>query len=614
MSKDRLSAAAFGCDPVFLPTSSLYVDSANRAPQYEADELNPRSRTPYGFYHTGQLFDVDPGFHVLFDAALSQGNAGRVLQVLSDGFFLDGQTSKVQLVMITYHAVHNMLASLRITVDFDVGGQISSSWDLQTLALEPYAGDRGTMLMRIECIMAAMIILAVAAELVDFVLTTEIFRAKLRLDCYLKSFWNYCDIASLLSLVLLLVRRVQYIGQSTLLSDPDFIDLDFHLLNDSTLGVCDGANCDGADLAPRALRVHADLFSSKTSFFKFLSHIESLVTLQQQYQLILGVCIFLLMLRLVHAFDFQARMGILTRTLSRSVVDLLHFGVLFALITLMYAALGTILFGHQMDDYTSLGASIQTLLKIVATGDGYSSALVQASSDVMACIFYWSFVPVVFFILMNIFLAIVVDAFVDVKSETKQEQTVPGDLLYILKTVASELLNGARSMFSRRMRPSLRQYEQVVQQTLRRRPRRSFTWELLRQPARAIEAGAAKIQSETALRDCLAATHVSDALGSDQDALSRMASLLFEQFSDRVGDGSEVTASDIVQLKLVQHIRDTERHMCDTQRQLSRMAAQMEGFGIARVAKQSETRGAESASARVTTRAANAQGRGVHLD
>jgi hypothetical protein len=418
--------------------------------------------------------------------------------------------------------------------------------------------------------------------------TTEILRAKFLMGKYFKSFWNYCDVASVCLLLLLLVRRLTYIREAALLSDPAFIDLDFRLLNNSTLGE--------DSLIPRAVRLHPDMFNSKRSFFKFLAHIELLGSLQSNYQLVLGMCTFLLMLRLVHAFDFQARMGILTRTLSRSVVDLLHFGGLFFMIILMYAALGTILFGHQVADYIDLAASVQTLLRIVATGDGYSDALVNASSHTIASIFFWSFVVVIFFILMNIFLAIVVDAFVEVKSETKNDETVPADLFFIGQTVVGELLNGARSLFWRRVRPSLWQCEQAVQKTLRRRPRRkgSFmesTAIAAGERERVIESGVAKIHSQSALLECLDATHVSAALGADNDGLSRTASLLFEQFSDRVVAGAEVTASEIVQLKLVEHMRDTQaqlsrmaaateivqrklvEHMRDTQAQLSRIAA-----------------------------------------
>ena len=565
MSKELLSNAAFGCDPVFLPSSPLYSGSAKRAPYYDEKELNPLSLTPFGFYHLNSQFGFDAGFHVAFDCALSQHDAELVLEVLTDGFFLDAQTSGLRLVVITYHGVHNMLAALRISWDFSVGGEIVSSWELQTFALDPYIGDIGAELMRMECVVAAMIVLSTLSELYDFVVTTEILRAKFLMGTYFKSFWNYCDVASVCLLLLLLVRRLTYIREAALLSDPAFIDLDFRLLNDSTLS-------DSKDsLEPRALRLHADMFNSKRSFFKFLAHIESLGSLQSNYQLILGMCTFLLMLRLVHAFDFQARMGILTRTLSRAVVDLLHFGVLFLMIILMYAALGTILFGHQVGDYIDMAASVQTLLRIVATGDGYSDALVKASSHTIASIFFWSFVVVIFFILMNIFLAIVVDAFVEVKSETKHDETVPADLFFIGQTVVGELFNGARSLFWRRVRPSLWQCEQAVQKTLKRRPRRKECFIesaaiAAGERERVIESGVAKIHSQSALLGCLDATHVSAALGADDDGLSRTASLLFEQFSERVVAGAEVTASEIVQLKLVEHMRDT-------QAQLSRMAA-----------------------------------------
>ncbi len=159
MSKELLSKAAFGCDPVFLPSSPLYSGSANRAPHYNENELNPLSLTPFGFYHSNSQFGFDAGFHVAFDCALSQQDAELVLAVLTDGFFLDAQTSGLRLVVISYHGVHNMLAALRISWDFSVGGEIVSSWELQTFALDPYIGDIGAELLRMECVVAALIVL-----------------------------------------------------------------------------------------------------------------------------------------------------------------------------------------------------------------------------------------------------------------------------------------------------------------------------------------------------------------------------------------------------------------------------------------------------------------------
>ena len=83
-----------------------------------------------------------------------------------------------------------------------------------------------------------------------------------------------------------------------------------------------------------------------------------------------GLAVFLAMFRLLKLFHFQARMGVLTRTLHRASVDLMHFFFIFVLLSAMYAALGTALFGHQIDEFVSVSSSLQLLMHIVVTGEG----------------------------------------------------------------------------------------------------------------------------------------------------------------------------------------------------------------------------------------------------
>ena len=78
-----------------------------------------------------------------------------------------------------------------------------------------------------------------------------------------------------------------------------------------------------------------------TAFF----HLRRLGMMQSIYISICGANLFFFLLRLFKLLDFQPRIGILTRTISRAMEDLMHFFVLMVIVMFVYTMMGNILFG-----------------------------------------------------------------------------------------------------------------------------------------------------------------------------------------------------------------------------------------------------------------------------
>ncbi len=84
--------------------------------------------------------------------------------------------------------------------------------------------------------------------------------------------------------------------------------------------------------------------------FKFLDLIERTQSLSDalaNYSTFAGIAAVLFVFRILKVLDFQARMGIITRTVSVAFVDLYHFLFLFMVVFFCYASVGIMLFGHQ---------------------------------------------------------------------------------------------------------------------------------------------------------------------------------------------------------------------------------------------------------------------------
>ena len=63
--------------------------------------------------------------------------------------------------------------------------------------------------------------------------------------------------------------------------------------------------------------------------------------------------------------NFHPKIALITRTLQNAFSDLVHFMILFLLVTIAYAMAGVVLFGHQFEGYATITDAIFLNLGIV---------------------------------------------------------------------------------------------------------------------------------------------------------------------------------------------------------------------------------------------------------
>ena len=96
------------------------------------------------------------------------------------------------------------------------------------------------------------------------------------------------------------------------------------------------------------------------------------------------------------------------RTLTRAVEDISMYFVLFGLMFLAFTLCAFLVFGPLLEDFKDMGVATISLLRM-ALGDFQYSELRNAN-PAFAPIFFLFFTIIFFFLLMNIFLAIVLDS------------------------------------------------------------------------------------------------------------------------------------------------------------------------------------------------------------
>jgi hypothetical protein len=154
-----------------------------------------------------------------------------------------------------------------------------------------------------------------------------------------------------------------------------------------------------------------------------------------QYAATSTLSLMIMTLRLIKMLDFQPRMDLVTRTMAAAANDLGHFFGLFALVFLGFSTIAYMNFGRSIESFSSIGWSSDTCFRLMLGDTGPYDSLLTTSNAMSAVIFYYIFMGVVFFILLNILLAILVDAYVAVKSATEEEasQTMPQEILDIIE-------------------------------------------------------------------------------------------------------------------------------------------------------------------------------------
>ncbi|KAK3279134.1 hypothetical protein CYMTET_12973 [Cymbomonas tetramitiformis] len=183
--------------------------------------------------------------------------------------------------------------------------------------------------------------------------------------------------------------------------------------------------------APRPLEPLDDSNAAMNKFFSKTRDLKFLVFTSNMYMLFNGINVFLFLTRIFQLLDFQPRIGILTQSLSHATVDLLHFFILMGIVYLGYTFMGCALFGYRMHEFSTLSSSAATCFELLIGNDDIRAELLSSSlltESIYSAIFFYSFMIVVFLIILNFLLAIVVDAFALAKNECGECPSVWEDI------------------------------------------------------------------------------------------------------------------------------------------------------------------------------------------
>ncbi|KAM6972276.1 polycystin-2 isoform 2-T2 [Aplochiton taeniatus] len=304
------------------------------------------------------------------DLSRSREETAGLLRSLKDHLWLDRGTRAIFVDFSVYNGNINLFCIARLLVELPATGGALTSWQFQTVRLIRYISAWDYFVVVCEVAFCLFIVYYIVEEVL------EIHIHRLR---YFKNPWNCLDV---LIVGLSVVAIIMNITRTSMVS--------------------------------RHLKEQLENHNAHPSLIP-------LAQLQVQFNYVAAVIVFFSWVKLFKFINFNQTMSQLSTTMSRCAKDLVGFAIMFFIIFLAYAQLAYLVFGTQVDDFSTFQASIFTQFRIIL-GD-FAFSQIEKSNPVLGPIYFTTFVFFIFFILMNMFLAIINDTYSEVKADLSQQRS-----------------------------------------------------------------------------------------------------------------------------------------------------------------------------------------------
>ncbi|OCT70085.1 polycystic kidney disease 2-like 1 protein [Xenopus laevis] len=321
-----------------------------------------------GSSYWGKITTYSGGGYYI-DLELTKQESLRQLQILKNNLWLDRGTRAVFIDFSVYNANINLFCVLRLVVEFPVTGGAFPSWQIRTVKLIRYISGWDYFIIACEIVFCVFIFYYVVEEMLE--LRIHKFR-------YFTSIWNILDV-----IVILL----------------SLVAIGFHIFRTMEVN-----------------RLMGTLLKNPTIYADF----EFLAFWQTQYNNMNAVNLFFAWIKIFKYISFNKTMTQLSSTLARCAKDILGFAIMFFIVFFAYAQLGYLLFGTQVENFSTFVKCIFTQFRIILGDFDYDA--IDNANRILGPIYFVTYVFFVFFVLLNMFLAIINDTYSEVKEELSSQK------------------------------------------------------------------------------------------------------------------------------------------------------------------------------------------------
>eukprot|EP00927_Polykrikos_kofoidii_P019341 TRINITY_DN19030_c0_g1_i1.p1 TRINITY_DN19030_c0_g1~~TRINITY_DN19030_c0_g1_i1.p1 ORF type:complete len:860 (-),score=125.80 TRINITY_DN19030_c0_g1_i1:263-2842(-) len=138
----------------------------------------------------------------------------------------------------------------------------------------------------------------------------------------------------------------------------------------------------------------------------------------------LSLCLYtsIVMLRLFKSFAAQPRLALVTATLQGSSTDMLHFGIVFFSVYVVMMVNGVLIFGQDLEDYATVTRAVHTCF--LAIFGEWDWDLLGDVGMFKAALWFWIFQLIMVLTLLNMLIAIILEAYSDVADRARSTETL----------------------------------------------------------------------------------------------------------------------------------------------------------------------------------------------
>ncbi|XP_077586259.1 polycystin-2-like protein 1 [Stigmatopora nigra] len=303
------------------------------------------------------------------DLGQTKEESAIVVKELEENLWLDRGTRAVFIDFSTYNANINMFCVIRLVVEFPATGGAIPSYQIRTVKLIRYISYWDYFILACEMVFCLFILYYVVEEILEL---------RIHKFSYFKSIWNILDIVVIMLAIVAIVFNIfrtvkvdKLLGK--LLDQPE---------------------------------IYAD--------FEFLAF------WQTQYNNMNAVNLFFAWIKVFKYISFNKTMTQLSSTLGRCAKDIVGFAIMFFIVFFAYAQLGYLLFGTEVETFSTFLKCIFTQFRIILGDFDYDA--IDRANRVLGPIYFVTYVFFVFFVLLNMFLAIINDTYSEVKEELSSQK------------------------------------------------------------------------------------------------------------------------------------------------------------------------------------------------
>jgi hypothetical protein len=347
------------------------------------------------------------------DGCAQLGNKAASCKCLScDGRpWVDESTQRIEIAFVSYNSEYGLISLVASNFFFNRGGLISKLVHVQSSWANPFGNKFFTVLAMLLCdfiYLAALgkVLVAEVKEIIKVIKSSKQSWYKAVQEDYI-AFWNIVDWISILCAFMVLITFATLMFSTNAVNNT--------MQSTTALGAVPASDYEVA------LGV-------------LLTQVENMCTWERRYRTSFMFYPMVVMMRLFKSFDAQPRLAVVTRTLLCAMPGLVHFSIVFLSVYVCMVVMAVLLFGQNTEDYATFARGFYTSFRLLF-GDWDWEPMREVGTG-WGMIWFWMFNLMVTVTLLNMLLAILMDAYAEVKMDLADAQTLP--------TQVSEMIRRSR--------------------------------------------------------------------------------------------------------------------------------------------------------------------------